>query len=187
MAELVKSLLDYSRLSKDKTYSGLNEVNLNTTVTETRKDFELLIEEKQAAILCEVLPTITGNAMQLGQLFSNLISNSLKFSGQSTPIIKITSEVVPKEQVPDAASALSKNRYYKISFEDNGIGFEQKYDKLIFSLFQRLHGKQNYAGTGIGLALCKKIVDNHAGIINAHSSLGHGATFDVYLPCNEED
>ncbi|MEO7487828.1 MAG: ATP-binding protein, partial [Ferruginibacter sp.] len=82
----------------------------------------------------------------------------------------------------DAATTLNNGGYFKISVEDNGIGFEQKYEKIIFSLFQRLHGKQDYAGTGIGLSLCKRIAENHGGTIKANSSLGRGAQFDVYLP-----
>ncbi|MCW3092996.1 MAG: sensor histidine kinase [Ferruginibacter sp.] len=187
LSELVKSLLEYSRLSKDKNIdeynSGVGEVDLNNIITEVKLDFELLIEEKDAIIKCAHLPTITGSAIQLGQLFSNLISNSLKFSN-TKPIIEISWAIVNKNQIPNAPSALSEGKYFQISFEDNGIGFEQKYDKKIFSLFQRLHGKQDYAGTGIGLSLCKKIVENHAGTINVLSSLGHGATFDVYLPSN---
>jgi len=187
MAELVKSLLDYSRLSKDKDkYKNnlrITKVHLNTIVTEVKQDFELLIEEKQAIINCGTLPTITGNHIQLGQLFSNIISNSLKFSN-TLPVINITSTTVDKDQIPNAPGTMSDGTYCQISFEDNGIGFEQKYDKIIFSLFQRLHGKQDYAGTGIGLALCKKITENHGGTINASSSLGSGAKFDVYLPLN---
>ena len=183
MAALVKSLLDYSRLSKDKHKgdSEAEEVDLNNILAEVEEDFELLIEEKEAIVYCGQLPKVTGNYMQLGQLFSNLISNSLKFS-DTKPVIKINSAIVDKHEVPDESNSLNAEKYYKISFEDNGIGFEQKYDKIIFSLFQRLHGKQDYAGTGIGLALCKKIVDNHGGVINASSSLGQGAKFDVYLP-----
>ena len=187
MAELVKSLLEFSRLSKDGDKDvdnpRIREVDLNTIVTEVKEDFELLIEEKEATVNCGPLPTITGNYIQLGQLFSNLISNSLKFSN-TKPVINITSKVVDKKQIPNAPGTLSEGKYNQISFEDNGIGFEQKYDNVIFSLFQRLHGKQDYAGTGIGLALCKKVVENHAGTINANSSLGKGARFDVYLPVN---
>jgi len=181
MAELIKSLLDYSRLSKDKDHPRVKEVDLNTIVTEVKQDFELLIEEKEAIIICETLPILSGNHTQLGQLFSNLISNSLKFSN-TKPVIKISSATVDRNQIPDTSSTLSDGRYCQIGFEDNGIGFEQKYDKIIFSLFQRLHGKQDYAGTGIGLALCKKIAENHAGTINASSTFGEGAKFDVYLP-----
>ncbi|MCW3123491.1 MAG: sensor histidine kinase [Flavipsychrobacter sp.] len=182
MAELVRSLLNYSRLAKDKDdSSALGEVNLDALVTETKEDFELLIEEKKAVIRSGALPVITGNRIQLGQLFSNLISNALKFS-KTTPVIEINCTIVKKDQIADAPKTLADQDYYQLTFSDNGIGFEEQYSKTIFSLFQRLHGKQDYAGTGIGLALCKKIAENHHGFISATSELGKGATFFVYLP-----
>ncbi len=181
MVELVKSLLKYSRLSKDKDTPVAVKVDLNTLVEDVREDFELLIEEKKAVIETEWLPVVSGNQMQLGQLFSNLISNALKFSTEN-PVIKINCAVVEREQIENAPKSLSHKRYYEISFQDNGIGFEDQYNKIIFSLFQRLHKKHEFAGTGIGLALCKKIVENHQGFIVAISELGQGATFKIYLP-----
>ena len=183
MSHLVKSLLDYSRISKDKSdLTTTHEfVDLNQIVKEVTEDFELLITEKKATVNAGALPVIVGNRMQLGQLFSNLISNSLKFC-DIQPVIKINAQLVNKGQIINAPEPLQNTSYYHLAFEDNGIGFEQHYDKIIFSLFQRLHGKQDYAGTGIGLALCKKIVENHLGIIMATSELGKGAKFNVYLP-----
>ncbi len=181
MAELVKSLLNYSRLTKEKEHK--TSVNLNEILKETKEDFELLISEKKATIESNNLPVVTGNHIQLGQLFSNLISNSLKFSTPN-PVIKIIASIVHKSQITDAPKSLKNSEYLQIIFEDNGIGFDAQYSKLIFSLFQRLHGKQTYAGTGIGLALCKKIVENHDGFITAYGELGKGATFIVYLPLN---
>ena len=183
MAELIRSLLNYSRLAKDQDNDAVNlaKVDLGLLVNEVRQDFELLIEEKKATVIVGALPIVQGNRMQLGQLVSNLVSNSLKFC-EIAPVIKIASRVVNKDQIPDAPSKLAATAYYQITFEDNGIGFEQQYDKVIFSLFQRLHGKQDYAGTGIGLALSKKIAENHLGFITATSELGKGATFNVYLP-----
>jgi PAS domain S-box-containing protein len=181
MANLIKSLLNYSRLNTNKDKPGHGEVDLNTIIQDVKQDFELLIEEKYAAINNEHLPVVSGNAMQLGQLFSNLVSNSLKFS-QVHPVIDIRCTVVIREQIPNAPASLMHNEYYQIAVSDNGIGFEEQYNKVIFSLFQRLHGKQDYAGTGIGLALCKKIAENHNGFISASSIPGRGATFHVYLP-----
>lgn len=178
MALLVKSLLNYSRLQKDK--SEIIEIDLNHILNEVKQDFELLIHEKNATITSEILPSIWGHPIQIGQLFSNLICNSLKFSEGDTQI-NIRSAIVDKSQVTDAPDFLAE-KYLRIDFEDNGIGFDQQYDKLIFSLFQRLHGKQDYEGTGIGLALCKRIVENHHGFIRATSELKKGATFSVYLP-----
>lgn len=180
MAQLVKSLLNYSRLSKDK--YELTIINLNNLIDDAKQDFELLIQEKNAVVTTEALPSILGNSTQLGQLFSNLISNSLKFS-ERDPHIYISSTIVSKDDILGSAPfPLKYPTYLKITFIDNGIGFEQQYDIVIFSLFQRLHGKQDYAGTGIGLSLCKKIAENHNGFITAISELGKGAEFNVYLP-----
>jgi PAS domain S-box-containing protein len=183
MADLVKSLLDYSRLSKDrKELPGEPDiVDLTQTLNDVKQDFELLIKDKNATVIADPLPIVKGNAIQLGQMFSNLIGNSLKFS-RAEPVIKLTSQVVDKEKIPNAPGTLRHKQYYQIALEDNGIGFEQQYNKIIFSLFQRLHGWQEYAGTGIGLALCKKIAENHQGFITASSELNKGATFSIYLP-----
>lgn len=179
MGELVKSLLDYSRLTKD--HSNAVPVNLNETISEVKTDLELLIEEKNATLFWEPLPTVMGSRMQLGQLFFNLIGNSLKFC-KNKPVIRIQSNILNKHQIENAPATLIDQQYHQITFEDNGIGFEQQYDKIIFSLFQRLHGKREYEGTGIGLALSKKIVENHFGYISASSEPSKGAKFFVYLP-----
>lgn len=181
MVELVKSLLNYSRLTQDKSRLAITDVDLNIVLAEVQQDFELLIEDKKAIIKSGKLPVISGNYIQLGQLFSNLISNSLKFS-QQQPVIEIAYSMVPKAQIKDAPKSLADINYVQITFKDNGIGFEKEYCQKIFSLFQRLHGKQAYAGTGIGLALCKKIAENHNGMIMADSTPGEGATFYLYLP-----
>lgn len=183
MSDLIRSLLNYSRLSKDITSAeNLTKVDLENLVNDVKQDFELLIAEKGAVIVTENLPVVKGNYLQLGQLCSNLVSNSLKFS-KIAPVIRISATVIGREELPEAAAAVLQGKaYHRILFEDNGIGFEQQYHKVIFSLFQRLHGKQDYAGTGIGLALCKKVVENHNGFISAESGPGKGATFCVYLP-----
>jgi PAS domain S-box-containing protein len=181
MAELVRSLLNYSRLTQDKSGLSITDIDLNTVLAEVQQDFELLIEEKKAIIKSNKLPIILGNHIQLGQLFSNLISNSLKFS-QTEPVIQIEHSIVSKQQIKDAPVSLADGNYIQLIFRDNGIGFEKEYSEQIFSLFQRLHGRQDYAGTGIGLALCKKIAENHNGMIIADSIPGKGATFYLYLP-----
>lgn len=184
MSELIKSLLNYSRLSKDKERTTFNEVHLNDILDEIKTDYELLIEEKNASIISNDLPVIHGNQFQIAQLFSNLIGNSLKFSLEK-PLIHIRSQIISKHNLPRVPEISASDNYYQITFQDNGIGFENKYNELIFSLFQRLHGKQSaYTGTGIGLALCKKIVEMHNGFILANGSPGKGATFTVYLPCD---
>lgn len=184
MSELIKSLLAYSKLSKNK--NNLNSlINLNNLIEDVKQDFELLIEEKRATVTCDKLPTLSGNATQLGQLFSNLLSNSLKFA-KDNPIIHISSVVLSKNEIKNPPNSLANASYYKLTFSDNGIGFEQKYDSVIFTLFQRLHSKQEYEGTGIGLALCKRIVENHNGVITAESELGKGTKFYIYLPVDPE-
>lgn len=181
MGDLIRSLLNYSRLTKEKDNSQMPHVSLSSVLKDIEQDFELLIQEKSAVIIADELPVISGDKMQLTQLFSNLIGNSLKFSKED-PRITIKTVRVPGSTIPEAAVSIHDRAFHLISVEDNGIGFEQQYSKSIFSLFQRLHGKQEYAGTGIGLALCKKIVENHNGFIEATSEPGAGAKFFVYLP-----
>lgn len=183
MSELIKSLLNYSRLSKEKGNLISGKVDLNNILEEVKIDFELLIEEKKATIISSDLPAIIANRFQIGQLFSNLISNSLKFSTDQ-PVIKISSNIISKDGMGQLPVTLGSDNYFQITFEDNGIGFENQYNELIFSLFQRLHGKQSaYSGTGIGLALCKKIMDIHNGFIFAEGTPSKGAVFTVYFPC----
>jgi PAS domain S-box-containing protein len=181
MSELIKSLLNYSRLSKEGEELKNTSVDLNQVLKGVKEDFELLIQEKKAAIESGTLPHIKGNKNQLEQLFANLIGNSLKFSVED-PLIKISSTTVNREEILNPPKALASPQYIKLLFEDNGIGFAEEYAKQIFGLFQRLNSKQTYAGAGIGLALCKKIVENHNGFITAESELGKGATFTVFLP-----
>lgn len=177
MTALIKDVLDYSRLSDPD--ARFVDTNLQAILKNTLTDFELLIEQKGAVIRSDVLPVIKGIPLQLQQLFTNLIGNSLKFSDKD-PLISISAVTVSDEDVPEE---LSKGQeYIKLTFQDNGIGFEQQFSERIFTIFQRLNDKRAYAGTGIGLALCKKIVENHHGVIQAEGELQKGATFTVYLP-----
>ena len=144
-------------------------------------DFELLIEQKQAAINYSDLPTIQGIPLQLHQLFSNLISNSLKFS-EVNPQITITARTLSREEVHEYPRLDEDKKHIQLEFQDNGIGFEQQHAEQIFIIFQRLNNQRTYSGTGIGLALCKKIVDHHDGMILAKSVPGEGATFTIMLP-----
>jgi PAS domain S-box-containing protein len=179
MSELIKAVLNYSRLSKDA--EEKSNVDLNVVLAHVKSDFELLIQEKHAAIASDQLPSIKGYPQQIGQLFYNLIGNALKFSA-TEPIVRITWRTVSPDQIPNKPETLHASRYYEIKFTDNGIGFEQEYEDRIFMMFQRLHGRHQYAGTGIGLALCKKIVDLHEGHITAQSEPGKGSVFTVYIP-----
>jgi signal transduction histidine kinase len=130
------------------------------------------------------LPVIFGDPTQLGQLFQNLLSNALKFRREDvTPIISVRAQsVFAPDLPPSVRPARSTHQYYRIDVADNGIGFEEKYLDRMFEVFQRLHGKGEFSGTGIGLAICEKVVTNHGGAITASSQPGQGATFSVYLP-----
>ena len=147
-------------------------------------DLDLVIQETGAQVLIESLPKVQGDPLQLGQLFQNLLSNALKFRQPNvSPTIRIEAKVLSVRDLPMSVKpARAVRMYHRIRVSDNGIGFDEKYLDRIFQVFQRLHGKNEYAGTGIGLAICEKVVTNHGGAITATSKPGAGATFDVYLP-----
>jgi signal transduction histidine kinase len=127
---------------------------------------------------------VKGHKLQLHQLFSNLISNALKFSKEK-PLIRVAALPVNGRQVSATPQLDPKLSYWKITVEDNGIGFEQHFADKIFTIFQRLNTREKFEGTGIGLALCKKIVENHSGQITVNSVPGEGTTFTLYLPVTE--
>lgn len=180
MRNLITSLIDFSRIDKSEMLFG--PCDLNTIVEESKNDLQLSINEKQARIDCQNLPTIDGLHVQLSQLFTNIIGNAIKYSKpEVTPHIKITSQYIPGEEV-DHPAANKQTEYCSIKFEDNGIGFKEDYATKIFEAFQRLHSKNEFSGTGIGLAIVKKIVTNHNGFVIAEGNPGVGSTFTVYLP-----
>jgi PAS domain S-box-containing protein len=179
MTELIKSILNYSRLSTLK--EEFQKIDLNTVLKGVLADLELLTQEKKATITYDKLPVIVASPTQMQQLFLNLIGNSLKFSTE-TPVITITVKKVDGPEMPGQKVGSLDDKYYLFTFKDNGIGFEQKYADQVFTIFQRLHTRETYAGTGIGLALCRRIVENHRGFITARSQVGVGTEFDVYLP-----
>jgi PAS domain S-box-containing protein len=170
MRILINDLLVFSQVKKEEI--KFSPVNLNNIVKEALHNFEIAIEEKKAEFIIENLPTINGDERMLGQLFENIISNSLKYAKENTPL-KIN------------ISCTSENNNVQLKFEDNGIGFDQQYEQRMFTLFQRLHNRSKYDGTGLGLAICKKIVDIHHGKIWAQSKNGEGASFYVSLPTNK--
>ncbi|QHV97362.1 PAS domain-containing protein [Spirosoma endbachense] len=179
MSALIKAVLNYSRLSK--TDEQLALIDLNQIIRNVLVDFELLIEEKEAVIQCENLPIIEGIPLQMHQLFTNLISNALKFS-ETLPVIVIQANILTPIEVVEQLNLYPTSTYVHLVVQDNGIGFEQEYADRVFTIFQRLNNAKNYSGTGIGLALCRKIVNNHGGIITAESEPGQGASFHIYLP-----
>ena len=181
MTELIKAVLNYSKLSRlNKEFS---EIDLNIIIANIKTDLELVIEEKKASIVAGQLPVIWGNELQLHQLFLNLISNALKFT-EKLPEIIISSVIVTAAHARKNDGLKKDASYLEISVADNGIGFDPQYAEQIFAIFQRLHSGSEYAGTGIGLALCKKIVENHDGVIAAESEPGKGSTFYIYLPAS---
>jgi len=180
MNALIRDVLSYSELVKEnEVYSP---VDLNQIVEATLTDYELLIEQKGATVHYEALPVLEAIPLQMAQLFGNMISNSLKFTRENIPpVITISStQLTAKEKNQHHLDATL--HYYRIRFADNGIGFKKEYAEQIFKIFQRLHHKSDYEGTGIGLAMCKKIALNHQGDIDASASSEKGAVFDVFLP-----
>jgi len=180
MQTLIEALLNYSRT--DTADVVFKQTDLNALVDDVKQNLRDVIEEKSAVIEYANLPTLKVVPHQFNQLFTNLVSNAIKYSKPNTkPVIKITAEVVPVDEM-QLEDAYAHDSYWKISIADNGIGFEPQYEHRIFELFQRLHSKAEYQGTGIGLAICKKIMQNHRGFIKATGVPDVGATFHLYLP-----
>ena len=179
MTELINDVLDWSKVAR--TRQDFSLIDLNTVVDSVKSDFELLIQEKFAVIQTSPLPVVRGMRLQMTQLFSNLVGNALKFC-ESAPVIKITSRQLSPEEVAQNGKLDRSLVYTEVTVSDNGIGFQQEFSEQIFGIFQRLRGRSEYAGTGIGLALCKKIVESHDGLIFATAMPGLGATFTVIIP-----
>lgn len=181
MQRLINDLLKFSRHAT--TTEDFVETNLNDILNEVLADVELDIQSKSAKVEWKDLPVIWGIPSQLRQLFQNLVSNSLKFCHPDTePLIQIYHDTVYGAQVPGVGERFYKNLYHRIHIKDNGIGFETKYAEEIFVVFKRLHSYHEFEGTGIGLSICKKIVDRHHGFISATSRPNEGALFTVTLP-----
>ncbi|WP_461072921.1 PAS domain-containing protein [Spirosoma horti] len=182
MSVLIRDLLNFSRISTQRETG--EPVSLNQIVQTVLSDLDLVIEETRSKVLVEPLPTVIGDALQLSQLFSNLLSNSLKFRQPDlTPVIQVQADMIGADQLPAGVRPIrTALTYHRIQVVDNGIGFDEKYLDRIFQVFQRLHGRSEFAGTGIGLAICEKVVVNHGGAITGTSKPGQGATFSVYLP-----
>ncbi len=184
MQTLINDLLTYSRVrSRGREFAA---TSLADVVRDVLSDLEVKVEATGAQLRVGDLPVVSADRTQMRQLFQNLISNSLKFARPGvTPRIEIQSEQV--------ASGIRlkglelRGSYVEIQVRDNGIGFDEKYSDRIFEIFQRLHGREEYEGTGLGLAVCKRIVERHGGHILAQSHVGTGSTFRVYLPVNQPE
>jgi light-regulated signal transduction histidine kinase (bacteriophytochrome) len=180
MQTLIKYLLSYSRLSKKK--KDFVPVDLNLLLEKVQEDLEAPIKESGVVFVLGELPEVKGVPFQLEQLFNNLISNSIKYhSILEIPKIEISCKKLESMAIPHEFQKKAK-QYFCIVVKDNGIGFDQVNSNKIFELFQRLHQKNEYSGTGIGLAICKKIVEKHKGHIVAQGQINIGATFYIYLP-----
>ncbi|MCE3282599.1 MAG: hypothetical protein K0Q66_1336 [Chitinophagaceae bacterium] len=179
MQGMINDLLSVSLISGDKSFQPYR---LDAVLNDVLLTLEFKIEAKKAIIKTTPLPVAPIIPSQIRQLFQNLISNSLKFIPEDrVPEISISSEPLKTNELNSLGLTPGK-QYIKILFSDNGIGFENEFASKIFTIFQRLHGKFEYEGTGIGLAICKKIVENHGGVIFAEGRPGIGATFTVIIP-----
>ena len=187
MQQLIDDLLAFSRIST--TELKFEKTDLNKIIEEVKTELRDTIQEKNATIEATELCPVNIIPFQFRQLMYNLISNALKFSNADRPLnITIKSRIVKGSKLNNEKPALPAGKlspeknYCHISVKDNGIGFEPQYSIRIFEVFQKLHGKEVYGGTGIGLAIVKKIVENHNGFITATSELDKGAQFDIYIP-----
>ena len=170
MQQFIVDLLKYARVATHP--EPLDTVDLKEAVMEVISDLEIKFERFGASVEVSELPAVKGEKSQIRQLFQNLIANALKFHGQEQPHIKIYYRPTGHD--------------CRIFVEDNGIGFDEKYVDRIFEPFQRLHGKSAYEGTGMGLAICRKIVERHGGDITAKSKPGEGSTFIITLPLQQD-
>jgi light-regulated signal transduction histidine kinase (bacteriophytochrome) len=157
---------------------------MNALINEVLVDLDEEIKSKNAKVVVEKLPTLSVNPSLMKPLFHNLIGNALKYCKKdSTPVVKISSEI--SAQLNGKSTPGVSHKFCRIYVQDNGIGFDQKYAEEIFGMFKRLHHNSEFQGTGIGLALCKKIVEQHKGYISARSKVNEGSTFIVSLPLQQ--
>ncbi|HEX6333371.1 MAG TPA: ATP-binding protein [Flavisolibacter sp.] len=198
MQRLIEDILQFSGIRSS--VESFRQVDLDQVLHQVLSDLEVRISQVNAAVKADSLPVIQANATQMGQLFQNLLSNALKFSREDVaPVITISASMLFGHEVKDKQILSDRNfqvirnalnwqreRFVQICIEDNGIGFEQAYAQKVFELFQRLHSRRSIGGTGIGLAICKKIVDNHHGVITAQSEPGRGALFTILLPMSQK-
>jgi len=172
---LVDDLVQYSSHTAQEERT---EIDLETVISEVLEDFEIVISDKNASIKTGKLPRIKASRVQMRQLFSNLISNAIKYSKTNiSPVIEIYQEENLDAEIPNQNA-----KFVKVQIKDNGIGMEESHLLKIFVIFQRLHARNEYSGNGIGLAICKKIMENHSGNITVESTLNEGTVFNLYFP-----
>jgi two-component system, LuxR family, sensor kinase FixL len=181
MQTLINDLLAFSRVIRSS--QPFVPVDLNAVTKEVLNDLEVRIEKNGARVELGELPSINGDPTQMRQLMQNLLSNALKFQpAGKQPVVTISSRIISGANGSETAAAPDVNPLWEVSVRDNGIGFDEKHLEKIFAVFQRLHGRTEYEGTGIGLAVCRRILERHGGSITAHSQPGTGATFVFTVP-----
>ena len=181
MQQLINDLLLFSRIISDKV--AKTPVDLNKVLSEVKQNMSENIQKSGALISSGHLPEIMGYESQLRQLFQNIISNSIRYAKKDVPVkIGISTSVVTGDAITGIKAGDENKKFNLLIFSDNGIGFDNKYAEKIFEIFQRLHGKSEYEGTGIGLAICKLVTENHDGYIRASGMENRGANMMVYLP-----
>jgi signal transduction histidine kinase len=181
MQLLINNILDFSKFSAAS--QSFEQTNLNRLVDEVLSDLEIEIERKKAIIEVDSLPSLWVIPGQFRQLMQNLLSNSMKFSKRDIPpVIRVYAEKVKGQELPQGSLINPSEEYCRINVEDNGIGFDEAYAEKIFVIFQRLHSNHLFEGTGIGLSICKKIVEKHNGTITASSIPDKGSIFSIVLP-----
>ena len=183
MQILIDDLLAFSRVTTKA--NPFERVDLNKIAQEVLSDLEVRIQQTGGQVVLGKFPALEADPLQMRQLFQNLLGNALKFHQESKPpFVRISGEVL-NQPPPGSPPGSPPEEFCQITIEDKGIGFDEKYLDRIFILFQRLHGRSTYDGTGIGLAICRKIADRHGGSISAKSSPGEGSTFIVTLPLRQ--
>jgi signal transduction histidine kinase/CHASE3 domain sensor protein len=182
MQSLIEDLLAFSRLSKSK--DVFQRLDMNEVMAEVVEDLDVQIKREQAVVKIGEIPSLTGEKTQVGRLFQNLLNNAIKFhKPNEVPIVEVSGTTAKWQELKrQLGVALPDTTYAVITVKDNGIGFDEKFNEKIFNIFQRLHGRTEYEGTGIGLAVCRKIVTNHKGYITARSKEDVGSEFIVVLP-----
>jgi light-regulated signal transduction histidine kinase (bacteriophytochrome) len=173
MQELIHDLLTYSRVTTDA--KPFEEISLNQVIEDVVADLQVRIEETEGRVEVGELPSLYADAVQIRRLLQNLIDNGLKFhkAGQP-PVVNVSGDILESDE-----------KLCRVIVKDNGVGFEKKYLEKVFAPFQRLHGRSEYEGTGIGMATCRKIVERHNGDITAESEPDKGSTFIITLPIEQ--
>jgi light-regulated signal transduction histidine kinase (bacteriophytochrome) len=185
MQLLIEDILAFSKISRN--YSAFERLNMRKLMDDVVDDLDAQVRRVQGTVRIGNVPNLNGDRVQVKRLFQNLISNGLKFHKvNENPIVEVNGKTMKGAQVREEfGKPASDGEYAYFSVKDNGIGFDEKYREKIFNIFQRLHGRNEYEGTGIGLSICRKIVVNHRGLILTKSKENVGSEFIVILPLND--